>query len=98
MLFAVHLHDASDKLHVRQAQMQAHLAFLKKHDATIRVAGSLRRETDDTPEGCLWIVEAPDYDTVRQLIAEDPFTTTGLRANVEIHRLAKAFPTVKNPI
>ncbi len=72
--------------------MQAHLAFLKKHDDAIRVAASLRRETDDSPEGGLWLVEAPSYDTVRQLIAEDPFTTAGLRASVQIHRLAKGFP------
>lgn len=72
--------------------MSAHLAFLEKHSATIRVAGSLRDEVGDTPVGGIWIVDAANYDEARQLFSDDPFWTEGLRESVKIFRLAKAFP------
>lgn len=98
MLFVVQFRDAPEKLHLRTEWMAAHLAFLKTHDAVIRVAGSLRREADDSPAGGLWVVAAPDFDAVRKLYAGDPFWQAGLRASVEIHRLAKAFPEIQKAL
>jgi len=92
MLFAVHFKDDPEKRHLRAELMAAHLAFLQKHSAAIRMAGSMRKEADDSPIGGLWIVDATSFQEVRSMVAEDPFWTAGLRASVEMHRLAKAFP------
>lgn len=98
MLFAVQFRDAPDKLHLRAEFMTAHLDFLKTHADVIHLAGSLRREPDDLPAGGLCLVEAPDFATARKLFADDPFWRAGLRASVEVHRLAKAFPEISRPV
>ena len=98
MLFVVQFRDAPEKLHLRSELMAAHLTFLKTHDTVIRVAGSLRREADDSPAGGLWVVAAADFAAVRTLYAGDPFWQAGLRASVEIHRLAKAFPDISTSV
>lgn len=56
------------------------------------MAGSLREEKTDEAIGGFWIVETATFDEAKALLARDPFWLGGLRATVEIHRLAKAFP------
>jgi uncharacterized protein YciI len=92
MLFVIEFRDASERRHLRQELMAAHLDFLRSKEAVVRVAGSLRKEEDDSAVGGIWIVEAQNFNAVRQLYSEDPFWIAGLRASVEVHRLAKAFP------
>jgi len=98
MLYVVQFRDLPEKMHLRGQLMAEHLEFLQKHDAVIRTAGSLRREEDDSPAGGLWIVDAADFEAVRRLYVQDPFWKAGLRASVEIHRLAKAFPQIEKQI
>ena len=78
--------------------MDAHLAFLKAHEARVRVAGSLRKESDDRAIGGMWIVDVEKYGDVRELYEQDPFWTGGLRASVEVFRYAKAFPDIEQPV
>jgi len=98
MLFVIQFRDAPERALIRKQQMTAHLEFLKKHEAVVRVAGSLRREEDDSAAGGMWIVEAMSFEEAKRLYREDPFWTAGLRQSVEIHRLAKAFPDVERRV
>ena len=92
MLFVVQFRDEPGMLHIRKQKMAAHLEFLKKHQGVVRVAGSLRREEDDSAVGGMWIVDAATFEEVKQLYRDDPFWIAGLRQSVEVHRRAKAFP------
>ena len=98
MLFVVQFRDDPEKRHLRPELMAAHLEFLTKHDAQVRVAGSLRKEADDRAIGGLWIVDVKNFEEVKALYIEDPFWKAGLRASVEVHRYAKAFPEIEKKV
>ena len=48
--------------------------------------------------GGLWIVEAPDRQSVEDLLRSDPFYVHGLRDRWEILHWSKAFPQRKVPV
>lgn len=98
MLFVVQFRDDPAQRHLRPELMAAHLAFLKAHESRVRVAGSLRKESDDRAIGGMWIVDVEKYGDVRALYEQDPFWTGGLRASVEVYRYAKAFPDIAQPV
>ncbi len=98
MLFVVQFRDNPAQRHLRPKLIDAHLGFLKANLARVRVAGSLRKESDDSAIGGLWIVDVEKYGDVRALYEQDPFWTGGLRASVEVCRYAKAFPDIENPV
>ncbi|MFT3735619.1 MAG: YciI family protein [Rhodocyclaceae bacterium] len=98
MLFAVRFYDRPDQLAVRQQYLQAHIDWLDVQRDVILVGGSLRAEPGATPEGGLWVVNAPDRATIEALIESDPFWIHGLRARYEIHFWSKAFPERKVPV
>jgi len=87
MKFAVLLEDnpAADA-DIRQKHMPAHLAFLEENREMIEAAGPLPvfGAGSSGGSGGLWIVEAPDEETVETLIHTDPFWPTGLRKSVQI--------------
>ncbi len=92
MLFFVRFTDHADRLPVRQAYLEAHMAWLAAHAGAIRIGGPLRQDAAANPVGAMWIVEAGDRAEVEALLATDPFWTNGLRASVEILEWRKAVP------
>ena len=98
MLFVIQFRDDPAQRHLRPELMDAHLAFLKANEARVRVAGSLRKESDDRAIGGMWIVDVEKFGDVRELYEQDPFWTGGLRASVEVYRYAKAFPDIEKPV
>ena len=90
MLFAVLFTDRPDQGALRAEHLQAHIDWVAAHQATVRIAGSLRREPEQVPQGGLWIVEAPSKDSVHKLMQTDPFWTCGLRERVEVLHWSKA--------
>ena len=97
-LFAVRFHDRADQLPVRQAQMQAHLAWLESHQDQVLVAGSLRTVPETPAVGALWVVRADNRAAVQALVETDPFWLHGLRASCEILHWFKAFPDRTTPV
>lgn len=91
MLFIVRFTDHAGLSQIRQHNLAAHLAWLAERQSKILVAGSLRKNPDDTPVGALWIVEAASPAEVTTLFQTDPFWQQGLRQNVEILHWSKAF-------
>jgi hypothetical protein len=92
MLFLVRFTDHPDRLAVRTAHQQAHLAWLAAHEAAIRLGGPLRPDPAAAPVGALWIVEADDAAAVHAMLATDPFMVHGLRASVEVLEWRKVVP------
>ncbi len=98
MLFVVQFRDNQEMRHLRPKLLAAHLEFLKKNEASVRVAGALRMDGDDRAVGGMWIVDAKSFEAVKALYSEDPFWTSGLRATVEVHSYTKAFPDIEQPV
>lgn len=90
MLFVVRFHDHPGKGDVRAAHLQAHIDWMAAHQDTVLVGGSLRKQLGEVPVGGLWIVEAASREAVEALIATDPFSTAGLRREIEIYHWSKA--------
>ncbi len=92
MLFMVRFTDRPDRLDVRQAHGEAHLAWLAQQAGVIRLGGPLRPREDASPVGAMWLVEAPSAEAIEAMIETDPFWIHGLRAGVEILHWRKAVP------
>lgn len=92
MLFAVRFVDNPGNFHLRAANMEAHLNWLRRHQSKVLAAGSLRSELDSPPVGGLWIVKAAHKAEVEALLQSDPFWIVGLRDGVEILSWHRAFP------
>ena len=90
MLFAVLFTDRPGQGALRAAHLQAHLDWLAAHPFQVRVAGSLREEPGQVPQGGLWIVEAEAKDSVHELMQTDPFWICGLRQGVQVLHWSKA--------
>ncbi|MBM3386247.1 MAG: hypothetical protein FJY36_01055 [Betaproteobacteria bacterium] len=90
MLFAVIFTDRPGQGALRAQHLQAHIDWVALHQAEVRVAGSLRQEPDQVPQGGLWIVEARSKERVHELMQSDPFWTCGLRERVEVLHWMKA--------
>lgn len=91
MLYTVQFYDKHDQLPVRQQYMQAHLDWLDENEDVVLIAGSLRVNPEAPPRGAMWIVEAPNQETVEALLKTDPFWIHGLRLRYEILHWSKAF-------
>ena len=91
MIYAVLFEDnkAADP-DIRKNYMQAHLAFLRSNAEQIVSAGPLLMP-DGAPYGGLWLVNASDETIVEVLIKEDPFWSTGLRADYLIYQWSLVF-------
>lgn len=84
MLFAAICLDKSDHVDVRLATRAAHLAFLDKHSASVRLGGPFLDAAGEKPIGSLLILDCADEKTARALLAEDPYAQAGLFARVEL--------------
>ncbi|NJM82200.1 MAG: hypothetical protein HC844_06625 [Tabrizicola sp.] len=73
---------------VRSRYMPAHLSFLERNAARILAAGPL---SGDAMAGGLWIVEAETRAEVEDLVREDPFWATGLRASWQLFIWRRVF-------
>jgi len=98
MLYVVRFFDRPNCLHIREAQLPAHVQWLDQHRDTVLIPGSLRPDAGEAAIGGLWLVEAPSKAAIEQLLETDPFWTHGLRERYEIYFWSKAFPDRKVPV
>lgn len=98
MLFVVRFVDKQENPNLREENLSAHIDWLDTHRKTILVGGSLRTSPDERPVGALWIVDAPNTQSVEALFKSDPFWSVGLRESYEIHYWSKAFEDRKTPV
>ena len=98
MIYAVLFEDNPAFAEMRTKLMAEHLAFLERHGTPIRAAGPLTEAARGKPAGGLWIVEAEDEQSVRQLIEADPFWSTGLRKSVLVFAWTQVFKDGKRMV
>jgi uncharacterized protein YciI len=95
MLFIIQFEDIyadqPGRLPERAHHMAAHLAFLARHGDQVIAAGALRPAEGATPDGGVWIVNAPSKAEAEALLYQDPFWIAGLRKSVRVSHWAKAF-------
>ena len=95
MLFAVLLTDKPGHGDLRSEHLSAHVRWVEENKNKVLVAGSLRQEPTEVPEGGLWIVEEDSKAAVFELMKTDPFHTCGLRESVKVFHWSKALPNHK---
>ncbi len=89
MLFVIIGYDAPDAKDKRPLQRPAHLAHLEPlaQQGKILVAGPF---TDGS--GCLIVIDAPSRQAVWELLARDPYVTSGVFNRVEVKPFLQVFP------
>jgi uncharacterized protein YciI len=90
MLFLAEIENHAGMEDVRQANKEAHIAYLKKAHGTVRAAANLKDSLDGETVGIIWIIEAPDKVAARKAIEDDPFYRAGLRRSVKIRHFIKS--------
>ncbi|WP_120634820.1 YciI family protein [Ruegeria sp. EL01] len=80
ILFKDNPHADAD---IRRAHMAEHLNFLQANEDKIAAAGPLFDNTG-AGAGGIWLVGDSDLAAIDQLIRQDPFWPTGLRASYDI--------------
>jgi uncharacterized protein len=83
VLFVITAFDRPGALELRLQVQPAHLDYLKRTAARIKVAGPLLNENDQ-PIGSLLIVEADDRAAAEAFAADDPYRREGVFERVEI--------------
>ncbi len=88
MKFIIYTEDKPDSLHIRQANRDAHLAWLKSENAqvTLLTAGPWL-DDEGVMRGSMLIVEADSKYVVENWLEDDPYKKAGLPGNV----MVKAF-------
>ncbi len=82
--FLIHTSDKTDSLSIRQANRDAHLAWLKSDkDVKLHIAGPWLDE-EGVMRGSLLIVEADSKGTVENWLAKDPYRVAGLTAQTTL--------------
>lgn len=87
MLFVIHALDRAGALPVRQANYDAHKAFLSDtspHGISIVMSGPLTADDGATMIGSLFLVEAPGRTEVEKFHHADPFFAAGIWEKVSI--------------
>jgi uncharacterized protein len=95
VLFVVLFTDKPAHGSLRAEYLDAHIRWVDEHKDKVLVAGSLRHEPADVPQGGLWVVEASSKESVFDLMKTDPFYTCGLRQSVEVLHWSKALQNHK---
>ena len=81
--FALICVDKPAHLAARMAAREAHLAYVGRHRAMVRLAGPLLGD-DGEMAGSLFILDVAGIEDARTFNAADPYTLAGLFERVEV--------------
>ena len=84
MLFCIRGTYRTDAPGLRERTRQQHLDYLKSLGGRIVLAGPVFAEDGVTAIGSHLIIEAPDLDGAKALVAQDPYSTSGLFAETSV--------------
>lgn len=82
MLFVALCFDKPGHVDLRLSTRAAHLAFLDKYAAQVKLGGPFLE--GDKPVGSMLILDCADEATARALLAEDPYAQAELFERVEL--------------
>ena len=87
MLFIIYTEDHADSLHIRQANRDDHIAWLKTNYDSIKLltAGPWLDDAD-VMRGSMLIVEAGSKSDVENWLLSDPYRKAGLTESVLIKK------------
>jgi uncharacterized protein YciI len=88
-LFAVHALDRPGALPLRLEHYAAHRSYVEAdhlHGVNVVLSGPLQSADGDLMIGSLFVIAAPDQDTVAAFAGGDPFATAGVWGQVNISR------------
>lgn len=87
MQFFIYTEDKPDSLHIRTANRDAHIAWLKtkNNDVKLLTAGPWL-DDQDVMRGSMLIVEADSQDKVEHWLSSDPYRHAGLTKSVLIKK------------
>lgn len=82
MLFVALCYDKPGHVDLRMSTRAAHLAFLDAQKAQVKLGGPFIE--DEKPVGSMLILDCPDENAARALLAADPYAQAGLFERVEL--------------
>ena len=84
MYIIVHSADKADSLHIRKANRDAHLAWLRSDESvSVKIAGPWL-DDDGEMRGSLLIVEAQSVESVKNWLMRDPYVHAGLTKQTSV--------------
>ena len=91
MPFAIITRDKPGHTDLRDQHQTAHKAYLDEHKAILLAAGAKLDDDGAHANGGILIVDVETREEAEDFVRNDPFSTAGLFASVEITRWRKAF-------
>jgi uncharacterized protein YciI len=89
MLWAIICTDKPNTAAAREAVLTPHREYLKSQKGILVLAGATRSDDGDTALGSLFVVNVKSRAEAKAFSDGDPFTKTGVFANITITRMNK---------
>jgi uncharacterized protein YciI len=89
MLWAISCTDKPNTAAARDTVLQPHREYLKSQKGILVLAGATRTDDGETAIGSLFIVNVKTRAEAKIFSDGDPFTKTGVFANITITRMNK---------
>jgi uncharacterized protein len=93
-LFTLTCLDKANSLDLRMAERPAHLAYLENFTDSVKLAGPLLHDTDNSPIGSHLILEMASLAEVQAFAAGDPYAVAGLFETSTIHTFRATIGTI----
>jgi uncharacterized protein len=93
-LFTLTCLDKAGSLELRMAERPRHLAFLENFKDSVKLAGPLLHDTDNSPIGSHLILDMASLAEVQAFAAADPYAVAGLFETSTIHTFRATIGTL----
>ena len=84
MKYVIQAFDKPDSLHIRLANREAHVEYVKGQPVKLLLAGPLMNDETGKPIGTLLVVEADGRSDVENYAENDPYNKANLFTEVRI--------------
>ncbi|WP_142850518.1 YciI family protein [Telmatospirillum sp. J64-1] len=91
-MFIIYCVDKPGHGHVRAANRDAHLAYMRTAGKTLVIGGPMLSDDGSQMLGSMLVLDLPDRAAVEAFLAEDPYAKADLFESVVIRRYRKVFP------
>jgi len=82
--YVIQSFDKPDSLHIRLANREEHVEYVKRQPVKLLLAGPLMNDETDKPIGTLLVVEADNRSDVEHYANNDPYNKAHLFTEVRI--------------
>ncbi len=92
MLYVLICEDHKNKLDVRLANRDKHLAFIGELGERVRLAGPMLSDDGEGMVGSVLLIEADSADDIQAVADADPYAVAGLFEKVTIRPFKQVIP------